>query len=73
MQNIAAWLASKQAKPGFAKDKELVRLGEKIYRGGIADRQIRRLRRLPQPQRRRHPGPVPAPERPASRLQRWPS
>jgi cytochrome c553 len=40
MQNIAAWLASKPAKPGFAKDKELVSLGEKIYRGGIADRQI---------------------------------
>jgi cytochrome c553 len=40
MQNIAAWLASKPGKAGFAKDKELVRLGEKIYRGGIADRQI---------------------------------
>lgn len=40
MQNIAAWLASKPAKAGFAREKELVRLGEKIYRGGIADRQI---------------------------------
>jgi len=40
MRNIAAWLASKPAQPGFAKDKDLVRLGEKIYRGGIADRQI---------------------------------
>jgi cytochrome c553 len=40
MKNIAAWLASKAAKPGFAKDKELVTLGERIYRGGIADRQI---------------------------------
>ena len=40
MRNIAAWLASKPAKTGFAKDKELVRLGERIYRGGIADRQI---------------------------------
>jgi len=40
MQNVAAWLTSKQAKAGFAKDKDLVRLGEKIYRGGIADRQI---------------------------------
>ncbi|MFO1192144.1 MAG: c-type cytochrome [Rhodoferax sp.] len=40
MQNIAAWLASKPGKAGFAKDKDLVRLGEKIYRGGIADRQI---------------------------------
>lgn len=40
MTNISAWLASQKAKPGFAKDKDLVQLGEKIYRGGIADRQI---------------------------------
>lgn len=40
MKNIAYWLASKQAKPGFAKDKQLVALGERIYRGGIADRNI---------------------------------
>ncbi|MDQ1258543.1 MAG: cytochrome c4 [Pseudomonadota bacterium] len=40
MQNIAAWLASKPAKPGEATDKALVALGEKIYRGGIADRNI---------------------------------
>ena len=40
MRNISAWLASKQAKPGFAKDKDSVALGERIYRGGIPDRQI---------------------------------
>ena len=40
MKNIAFWLASKKAKTGFAKDKELVSLGERIYRGGIQDRQI---------------------------------
>jgi cytochrome c553 len=40
MKNVAAFYASKSAKPGFAKDKELVLLGEKIYRGGIADRMI---------------------------------
>ena len=40
MKNIAYWLASKSIKPGFAKDKELVALGERIYRGGIAERQI---------------------------------
>lgn len=40
MKNIAYWVASKKAKPGFAKDKESVALGERIYRGGIADRQI---------------------------------
>lgn len=40
MRNVAAWLATQKAKPGFARDKELVKLGERIYRGGIADRQI---------------------------------
>jgi cytochrome c553 len=40
MKNISYWLASKKATPGAAKEKELVLLGEKIYRGGIADRQI---------------------------------
>lgn len=40
MQNIAYWVAAKPAKPNFAKDKTLVLLGERIYRGGIADRQI---------------------------------
>ena len=40
MKNISYWVASKAAKPGFAKDKDLVALGERIYRGGIADRNI---------------------------------
>jgi cytochrome c553 len=40
MKNIAYWVTSKKAKPGFAKDKALVTLGERIYRGGIADRQV---------------------------------
>jgi cytochrome c553 len=40
MKNISAWVTSNKAKAGFAKDKELVALGERIYRGGIADRQI---------------------------------
>jgi len=40
MRNIAYWVNSKKATPGAAKEKELVLLGEKIYRGGIADRQI---------------------------------
>ncbi len=40
MRNIAYWVASKPATPGFAKEKELVTLGERIYRGGIADRQV---------------------------------
>lgn len=40
MKNIAYWVSSKKATPGAAKEKELVLMGEKIYRGGIADRQI---------------------------------
>ncbi|OWQ86959.1 cytochrome c4 [Roseateles aquatilis] len=40
IRNVSAFYASKQAKPGFAKDKELIKLGEKIYRGGIADKQV---------------------------------
>lgn len=40
MKNVAAWLSTREPKQGFAKDKDLVALGEKIYKGGIADRQI---------------------------------
>jgi cytochrome c553 len=40
MKNISYWAASKKAKTGFAKDKDLVALGERIYRGGVADRQV---------------------------------
>ena len=40
IKNVAAFYSSKQAKPGFAKNKELVTLGEKIYRGGIAAKQV---------------------------------
>jgi cytochrome c553 len=40
MKSVAAFYASKQAKPGAAKNKDTVALGEKIYRGGIADKQV---------------------------------
>ena len=40
MKNVSYWATSKKAKPGFAKDKETVTLGERIYRGGISDRQV---------------------------------
>lgn len=40
MKNVAAFYASKDAKAGFAKNKDFATLGEKIYRGGIADRSI---------------------------------
>lgn len=40
MRNISFWVTTNKAKPGFAKEKELVGLGERIYRGGISDRQV---------------------------------
>jgi cytochrome c553 len=40
MRNIAFWLATQKPSTGVATNKDLVRLGERIYRGGIADRQI---------------------------------
>ncbi len=40
MRNIAYWAAAQKPKAGFAKNKELVAMGEKIYKGGIADRQV---------------------------------
>jgi len=40
MRNVAAFYAGKQARPGYAKNKDLVVLGEKIYRGGIADKLV---------------------------------
>ena len=40
MRNVSYWLASNKSKAGFAKDKELATLGERIYRGGIAERQV---------------------------------
>jgi cytochrome c553 len=40
MKNVAAFYASKSARPGFAKSKDSVKLGEKIYRAGIADKAV---------------------------------
>jgi cytochrome c553 len=40
IRNVAAFYGSKAAKPGFAKDADLAKLGEKIYRGGLADRAV---------------------------------
>ena len=38
--DISHWLASQKATPGFAQNKDTIELGERIYRGGIADRNI---------------------------------
>ena len=40
MKNVAAFYAATSAKPGFAKNKDGVKLGEKIYRGGIAEKSV---------------------------------
>lgn len=40
MRNVAAFYGSKQAEKGTATQKDLVLLGERIYRGGIAEKQI---------------------------------
>ncbi len=40
MQHVAAFYASKAAKPGFAKMKDTVTLGEQIWRGGIVAKAV---------------------------------
>ena len=40
MHNIAAWLDKQAPKPGAAKNKATIDLGKKIYRGGIAEKNV---------------------------------
>jgi len=40
MRNVAAFYASKTAKPGKSKNPATVALGEKIWRGGIAEKSV---------------------------------
>jgi cytochrome c553 len=40
MRHVAAFYAAKTGPKGDARNKDTVALGERIYRGGIADRQI---------------------------------
>ena len=40
MRNLSAYYAGQAAKPGAAKSKDLVALGQRIYRGGIASEGI---------------------------------
>jgi cytochrome c553 len=67
MKHIAAFYRQQEAGGRRRRHKDTVALGEQIYRGGIAAKQVPACR-LPQPQRRRHPGPVPAPGWPACRI-----
>ena len=40
MKNVGAYLAAQKPSTGVAKDATTVTLGERIYRGGIAERQV---------------------------------
>ncbi len=40
IRNISAFYASKPAPEGFARNRDTVLMGEQIWRGGVADRQI---------------------------------
>lgn len=40
MKNISAYLEAQSIKPGAAKNKATVELGKKIYRGGIAEKNV---------------------------------
>jgi cbb3-type cytochrome c oxidase subunit III len=40
IKNVAAYFATQKLQPAFAKDKDLSELGKKIYRGGIAEKNI---------------------------------
>ncbi|OWW19436.1 c-type cytochrome [Noviherbaspirillum denitrificans] len=40
MKNIAAFLDKQEAKPGAAKNKDTVEAGKKIYRAGIAEKNV---------------------------------
>lgn len=40
MRNIAAYLSEQELKPGAAKNKDTVELGKKIYRAGIAEKNV---------------------------------
>ena len=40
MKNLAAYYASQKARDGAARNKELITLGQKIWRGGIADKGV---------------------------------
>jgi cytochrome c553 len=39
-KNVSAYLAAQTQKPGAAKNKDTVDLGKKIYRGGIAEKNV---------------------------------
>ena len=39
-RNVAAWFSSQAAKPNFAKNKDTLELGQRIWRAGIPDKAV---------------------------------
>ena len=39
-RNVAAWFSSQTAKPNFAKNKDTLELGQRIWRAGIPEKQV---------------------------------
>jgi cytochrome c553 len=39
-RNVSAWFASQSLKPASARNKDLVELGQRIYRGGIPEKNV---------------------------------
>jgi cytochrome c553 len=39
-RDVAAWFASQQAKPGFARNKETLELGQRIWRAGLPEKAL---------------------------------
>jgi cytochrome c553 len=39
-RNVAAWFASQAAKPAFARSKDTLELGQRIWRAGIPEKQV---------------------------------
>jgi cytochrome c553 len=40
MRNVAAYLAAQPLKPATARNKDIVEMGQRIYRGGIASKNV---------------------------------
>jgi cytochrome c553 len=40
ISNVAAWFAAQKLKPSVARNKDAVELGQKIYRAGLAEKNI---------------------------------
>jgi hypothetical protein len=40
IRNVSAWFESQKQKPATARDKTLAELGQKIYRAGIAEKNV---------------------------------